>query len=149
MLREYLAVYLLWRKVGYILISKEVVKKVMSYVPDKELSKAGESIATRIREAATILQSKSKASLDSYLELIESFASINGFDVERSKNIGDSGVDVLIIQFRLNENYSKFLGSAFRLLIEEFADVTNFETTNNLVFIEYKKRIIKETVEVE
>ena len=148
-LREYIDVYLLWRKVGYILISKEATKKAMSHMPDEELLATAESIATRIREAATILHGNNKASLDIYLELIKSFASVNGFDVERSKDVNGKGIEVLIIQFRLNQNYSKFLGNAFRLLIEEFADITNFDTTNNLAFIEYKKRIEKETVEVE
>lgn len=149
MLREYIDVYLLWRKVGYILISKEATKKAMSYMSDEEILATAESIATRIREAATILHCNNKASLDVYLELIKSFASVNGFNVERSKDVNGKGIEVLIIQFRLNQHYSKFLGNAFRLLIEEFADITNFETTNTLAFIEYKKRIEKETAEVE
>jgi hypothetical protein len=40
----------------------------------------------------------------------------------------------------MNEKYSKFLGNAFKLLIEEFADIVNFYTTENLSLIEYSSR---------
>ena len=147
MLREYIDVYLLWRKVGYILISRDATRKALSYVPDEELGSTAQSIANRIKEAAVILYG-SKPGLDAYISLMKSFAAVNGFDIERSKGPGGN-TEVLIIQFRMNKNYSKFLGNAYRLLVEEFADVINFDTTENLAFIEYKLRVIKEVVKVE
>jgi hypothetical protein len=37
MLREHIDVYLLWRKIGYVLVSKEVLKSSLMRSPDEEL----------------------------------------------------------------------------------------------------------------
>jgi hypothetical protein len=137
MLKEHINVYLLWRKVGYILVAKEVVTKALNHMPDEEIVATAENIANRIREAAMILHSK--PNLDVYISLIRSFAAVNGFDIEKSKGANGT-TKVLIVQFRMNEKYSKFLGNVFKLLIEEFADIVNFYTTDNLSLIEYRSR---------
>jgi hypothetical protein len=138
MLKEHINVYLLWRKVGYILVSKEVVRKALSYMADEEIVATAENIADRIREAAIILYGK--PNLDAYVSLMKSFAAVNGFDIEKGKGANGT-TEILIVQFRMNEKYSKFLGNAFKLLIGEFADLVNFYTTDNLSFIEYAARV--------
>ena len=45
----------------------------------------------------------------------------------------------MIVQFNIPEKYSKFIGSAYKVLIEEFAMIEQFEITDNLAFFEYKK----------
>jgi hypothetical protein len=133
MLREHLNVYLLWRKVGYTLVSKDVLKSTLAHVPDDELIESAEKVANRYKEAAIMLQGR--PTLDAYLALIRSFVSVNGYSVEKSKN-GEN--DVLIIQFNMNEKYSRFLGNAYRIMLEQVAKVHKFEITKNLVFVEYK-----------
>jgi hypothetical protein len=48
--------------------------------------------------------------------------------------------NVLIVQFNINEKYSLFVGNAYKILLEEFADIKRFEITDNLAFFEYRKR---------
>lgn len=135
MLREYLDVYLLWRKIGYVLVSKEVLKSSLLRSPDEELLEYAEKIAARHREAAILIHGK--PSLEAYIDLIKAFVMVNGYSVEKSKNDKN---DVLIVQFNINEKYSRFLGNAYKILIEEFAEIEQFEITDNLAFFEYRKR---------
>ena len=134
MLREHMDVYLLWRKIGYVLVSKEVLGSSLSHSPDDELLEYAAKIASRYREAATLLHGR--PSLEGYLNLIKAFVTVNGYSVEKAKN-GEN--DVLIVQFNIHEKYSKFLGSAYKILLEEFARIERFEITDNLAFLEYKK----------
>jgi hypothetical protein len=135
MLREHLNVYLLWRKIGYVLVSKDAVKAALNHTPDEELHEAAQKIANRYKEAAILLHGR--ATLDGYLELIKAFAAVNGYSFEKSKN-GDN--DVFIVQFNMNEKYSLFLGNAYKRLFEEVAQVQRFELTNNIIFLEYKPK---------
>jgi hypothetical protein len=134
MLREHMDVYLLWRKIGYVLVSKEVLKSSLLRSPDEELLEYAAKIATRYREAA--IHVHGRPSLEVYLNLIKAFVTVNGYTVQKGKN-GEN--DVLIVQFNVNEKYSKFLGSAYKILLEEFARIERFEITDNLAFFEYKK----------
>jgi hypothetical protein len=134
MLREHMDVYLLWRKIGYVLVSKEVLKSSLARSPDEELLEYAAKIASRYREAAIHLHGR--PSLEAYLNLIKAFVTVNGYSIEKARN-GEN--DVLIVQFNINEKYSKFLGGAYKILIEEFAKIEQFEITDNLAFYEYKK----------
>lgn len=134
MLREHIGVYLLWRKIGYVLVSKDVLKSSLTRSPDEELLEYAKEIASRHREAAILMHGK--PSLEAYVNLIRAFVKVNGYSVEKGKN-GDN--DVLIIQFNINEKYSLFLGNAYKILIEEFADIERLEITSNLAFFEYRK----------
>jgi hypothetical protein len=135
MLREHMDVYLLWRKIGYVLVSKEVLKSSFLRLPDEELLEYAEEIAGRYREAAILVHGR--PGLEAYINLIKAFVTANGYSVEKSRN-GDN--DVLIVQFNVNEKYSKFLGNAYKILLEEFAQIERFEITDNLAFFEFKKR---------
>lgn len=134
MLREHMDVYLLWRNIGYVLVSKDVLKSSLSRSPDDELLEYAAKIASRYREAAILMHGR--PSLEAYLNLIKAFVTVNGYTVEKGKNEEN---DILIVQFNVNEKYSKFLGSAYKILIEEFASIERFEITDNLAFFEYKK----------
>lgn len=135
MLREHLNVYLLWRNIGYVLISKDVLKSALMRSPDEEVPELAKKIASRYREAAILLHGS--PSLDAYINLIKAFVTVNGCSVEKSKN---GQKDILIVQFNVNAKYSLFLGSAYKILIEEFAKIERFEITDNLAFFEYSKR---------
>ncbi|MEW6604724.1 MAG: hypothetical protein AB1351_08565, partial [Thermoproteota archaeon] len=102
--------------------------------PDEELQEYVEKIASRYREAAILMHGK--PSLEAYITLIKAFVSANGYTVEKNKN-GEN--DILIVQFNVNEKYSKLLGSAYKILLEEFGKIERFEITDNLAFFEYKK----------
>ena len=134
MLREYLDVYLLWRKIGYVLVSKDVLKSSLIHFPDEELLDYAAKIAGRYREASILMYGR--PSLEAYLNLIKAFVNVNGYSVEKARN-GEN--DVLIVQFNINEKYSKFLGNAYKILLEEFARIESFDITENLVFFEYKR----------
>ncbi|HXV46294.1 MAG TPA: hypothetical protein VD736_06445 [Nitrososphaera sp.] len=135
MLKEHIDVYLLWRKIGYVLVSKDVLKSSLMRSPDEELVEYAGKIASRYREAAILMQGR--PSLEAYINLIKAFVSVNGYSVEKSKN-GEN--DVLIVQFNINEKYSLFVGNAYKILLEEFAEIERFEITDNLAFFEYRKR---------
>jgi hypothetical protein len=135
MLREHMDVYLLWRRIGYVLVSKDVLKSALLRSPDEELLEFAEKIASRYREAALLMHGKS--SLDAYTDLIKAFAAVNGYNVEKGKN-GEN--HVLLVQFNVNEKYSKFLGNVYKILLEEFAHLERFEITSNLAYFEYRKR---------
>jgi hypothetical protein len=135
MLREHIDVYLLWRKIGYVLVSKEVLKSSLLRLPDEELLEYAGKIASRYREAAILMHGR--PSLEGYINLIKAFVTVNGYSVEKGKN-GEN--DVLIMQFNINEKYSLFVGNAYKILLEEFADIERFEITSNLAFFEYRKR---------
>lgn len=136
MLREHLDVYLLWRKVGYVLLARDILTASISNASDAELLKAAQDVANRHREACILLHGKSP-NLDSYLQLIKSFTAVNNFEVELSKN-GEK--EVMIVQFRMNEKYSLYLGNVYRILLEDFCTVHRFETTENLAFFEYSRK---------
>jgi hypothetical protein len=135
MLREHMDVYLLWRQIGYVLVSKEVLKSSLMRSSDEELLEYAGRIASRYREAAILMHGK--PSLEAYINLIKAFVTVNGYSVEISMN-GEN--DVLIVQFNINEKYSLFVGNAYKILLEEFADIKRFEITDNLAFFEFRKR---------
>lgn len=137
MLREHLNVYLLWRKVGYVLLARDILTTSIANTPDEDLIKAAHEVANRHREACILLYGGNPG-LDSYIRLIKSFTAVNNFEVEQSKN-GDN--DVLIVQFRMNTKYSLYLGNVYRMLLEDFCTVHRFEITENLAFFEYSKKI--------
>ncbi len=153
MLQEYLNVYLLSKQIGYVIVSKKVLQKTFSYTPDDEIIPISEEIAVRYREAAILLHGK--PSLEVYLDLIKSFVLANRYLIEfgksqqtaefNSKGSESKGNDkqVLIIQFKMGYKFSKFLGNAYRILLQEFCDVDRFEITDTLAFYEYRPRAIK------
>lgn len=136
MLKEHMNVYLLWRQIGYVLVSKDVLKSSLMRSSDEELLEYARKIASRYREAAILMHGK--PSLEAYIDLIRAFVTANSYSVEKSKN-GEN--DVLIVQFNINEKYSLFVGNAYKILLEEFAKIERFEITNNLAFFEYRKRV--------
>lgn len=101
-LMEHTNVYPLWRKIGYVLISKEVLKSSLLRLTDEELPEYAEKIAARYREAAILMHGR--PGLETYIDLIKAFVTSNRYSVEKSRN-GDN--DVLIVQFNVNEKYSK------------------------------------------
>lgn len=136
MLREHINVYLLWRKVGYVLLAKDILTKSISNASDEELQKAAQDVANRHREACILLYGSSP-SMESYLRLIKSFCAVNNFQIEQGKKDEN---DVLIVQFNMNEKYSRYLGGVYRHLLEDFCTVHKFEITENLAFFEYSKK---------
>lgn len=136
MLREHLNVYLLWRKVGYVLLARDVLTTSIANTPDEDLLKAAQEVANRHREACILLYG-TNPNLDSYIRLIKSFTAVNNFEVELGKN-GDN--DTMIVQFRMNEKYSLYLGNVYRLLLEDFCTMHRFEITASLAFFEYSKK---------
>jgi hypothetical protein len=58
MLKEYLHVYALSKKIGYALISKEVLKTTFENTPEDQIMELSRKIATRYREAAILLHGK-------------------------------------------------------------------------------------------
>jgi hypothetical protein len=151
MLQEYLNVYLLSKQIDYVIVSKKVLQKTFSYTPDDEIIPISEEIAVRYREAAILLHGK--PSLEVYLDLIKSFVLANRYLIEFGKsqqkaesNSNDSDSNdkqILIIQFKMGYKFSKFLGNAYRILLQEFCDVDRFEITDTLAFYEYRPRAIK------
>lgn len=135
MLKEHMNVYLLCRQIGYAFVSKDVLKSSLNRLPDEELLEYTGKIASRYREAAIVIGGR--PSLEAYLNLIKSFVTVNGYSFEKGKK-GEN--DILILQFNVNEKYSLLVGNAYKILLEEFAEIVQFEFTENLAFFEYRKR---------
>jgi hypothetical protein len=83
MLREYLNVYFLSKKIGYALISKDVLKITFENTPEAQVLNLSRNIANRYKEAAILLYGK--PSLEVYISLIRSFVKANGYYIEFSK----------------------------------------------------------------
>jgi hypothetical protein len=99
MLKEHMNVYLLCRQIGYVLVSKDVLKSSLNLLPDEELLEYAGKIASRYREAAILIAGRPR--MEAYLNLIKSFVRVNGYSVETGKK-GEN--DLLIMQFNVNEN---------------------------------------------
>jgi hypothetical protein len=82
--KEYLNVYLLSKKIGYALISKDVLKTTFENTPQDQTLSLSRKIAIRYREAAIL--SHGKPSLEAYICLIKSFVNANGYYIEFSKS---------------------------------------------------------------
>jgi hypothetical protein len=48
--------------------------------------------------------------------------------------------DVMIIRFNISYKFSQFLGNVYRILLEEFCTIKQFELTETLAFYEYRKK---------
>jgi hypothetical protein len=153
MLKEYLNVYALSKKIGYALISKDVLKTTFENTPEDQVIELSGKIATRYREAAILLHGK--PSLEAYFSLIKSFVTANGYYLEFSKHATvaeeeqqrqqkrderSNLYDVMIIRFNVSYKFSQFLGNVYRILLEEFCSIKQFELTETLAFYEYKKK---------
>lgn len=160
MLKEYLNVYVLAKKIGYALISKDVLKTTFDNTPEDKVMELSRKIATRYREAAILLHGK--PSLEGYICLIKSFVTANGYYIEFSKHAmteqsqedtqsnqalqqqklekSSNLYDVMIIRFNISYKFSQFLGNVYRILLEEFCTVKQFELTETLAFYKYKKK---------
>jgi hypothetical protein len=171
MLKEYLNVYALSKKIGYALISKDVLKTTFENTPEDQVIELSRKIATRYREAAILLHGK--PSLEAYISLIKSFVTANGYYIELSNssmiaeeqakagevegevqarqnkqhslqetqnNDDKDSSDVMIIRFDISYKFSQFLGNVYRILLEEFCTIKQFELTETLAFYEYKKK---------
>jgi hypothetical protein len=156
MLKEYLNVYALSKKIGYALISKEVLKTTFDNTSEHQVNELSKKIATRYREAAILLHGR--PSLEAYICLIKSFVNANGYYIEFSKNPISTGQqesqrqerqesnsnkdpsEVMIIQFNISYRFSQFLGNVYRILLEEFCIINRFELTERLAFYEFARK---------
>ncbi|MEW5839735.1 MAG: hypothetical protein AB1753_01915 [Thermoproteota archaeon] len=137
MLKEYLHTYVLSKRMGHMLMAKEIVKIAVNEMSDEEIKQASAANAIRYREGALI--DYGRPSLAVYLDLIRSFVKANGFDMEVSKN-AETGNHVLIVMFRMGPKFSQFLGNTYRILLEEFADIGKIEMTDTSAYFEYQPK---------
>jgi flagellar biosynthesis component FlhA len=145
---------------------QQVLKTSFENTPQDQVIELSRKIATRYREAAILLHGK--PDLEGYTSLIKSFVTANGYYFEFSKHAmaaqeehveeenedaqstqeqqqqkrDESSAlnDIMIIRFNISYKFSQFLGNVYRILLEEFCTIKQFELTETLVFIEYKKR---------
>lgn len=136
-LKDHFHTYALSKSVGRILVSKEVIKKAIDYVPDEQLDELARENAEKFKEAAMI--ENGRPSLDAYLKLIRTFAKANRFYVELSKN-PDNGNQVLITNFQMGEKFSQFKGKTYKRLLEEFAEIDRMEIIGSVIYFEFKPK---------
>jgi hypothetical protein len=137
MLKEYLHTYILSKKMGHILLSKDILRVAINDMTDQEINEASITNALRYREGAIL--EHCRPSLKTYLELIKAFAKANKFEMEISKN-PDADSQVLIISFKMGPKFTRFKGNTYRILLEEFANIERMEITDNSIYIEYKAK---------
>jgi hypothetical protein len=149
MLREYLHTYILSKKMGHMLVSKDILKVAINDMTEEQIRAASMTNAIRYKEGAIL--EYGGPSLAAYLELIRAFAKANRFDIEISKN-PENDSQVLIISFRICNKFTKFKADTYKILIEEFADIEKTETTGTSMYIEYKpkkeQQVLKEAIKI-
>lgn len=136
-LRDHFHTYSLSRSIGRILISKHVVQKAIDNLSDEQLDELAAQDAEKFKEAAII--ENGRPSLDGYLKIIKTFAKANRFYVEISKN-PDNGDQVLVINFHMGEKFSRFRGSTYKILLEEFAEIDRIEIVGSVIYFEFKPK---------
>ena len=143
MLKEYLHTYILSKRMGHMLLSKDAVKVAINSMTDDQIAEASTVNANRYKEAAVL--ETGKVSLDAIIDLIRSFAKANKFDIEISKN-PDNDNQVLVIGFKLGDKFTQFKANTYRGLLQEYSDFQRMEITGNSVYFEYrpKKEIVQE-----
>jgi hypothetical protein len=142
MLKEYLHTYVLSKRMGHMLITKELVKTAVDGMNQEQIKKAAAENAIRYKEAAII--EHGRPSLASYLELIRAFAKANKFEFELSRN-PDKQTQVIIVQFKMGSKFALYKAETYKILLQEFAEVERIEATDTSVFIEFKQKSIVET----
>lgn len=150
MLKEYLHTYVLSKKMGHMLLSKDIVRVAINDMTEEQITEASIANAIRYKEGAIL--EYGRPSLSAYLELIRAFAKANKFEMEISKN-PENDSQVLIISFRLGDRFTRFKADTYKILIEEFAEINKLETTNTSIYIEYKpkkeqQQIVKEAMKI-
>lgn len=146
MLREYLHTYVLSKKMGHMLLSKDILRAAINQMSDDEIKEASITNAMRYREGAIL--EHGKPSLASYLDLIKAFAKANRFEIEIGKN-PDTDNMVLIINFKMGPKFAQFKGNTYRLLLEEFAIVNRMEVTDTSIYIEYQPKKVELVKKIE
>ncbi len=59
---------------------------------------------------------------------------------ETQNNHDKDSSDVMIIRFDMSYKFSQFLRNVYRILLEEFCTIKQFELTETLAFYEYEKK---------
>lgn len=137
MLKEYLHTYVLSKKMGHMVISRDVIKVAMNELTEDEISKAATANAMRYKEGAVLEYGAS--SLAAYLELMKAFAKANKFDLEISKHLETENY-VLIMQLRMGEKFAHFKARTYQLLLGEFAEIENMEVGPTMLYFEFKPK---------
>jgi hypothetical protein len=107
---------------------------------DEQIKEAAVYNANRYKEG--VILENGRPSLASYLTLMKSFAKANKFELEITRNHtnANNGNHVLIAQFKLGAKFSLYKLETYKLLLEEFADVGKVDSTETMVYMEFKPR---------
>ena len=142
MLKEYLHTYVLSKRMGHMLVARELVRNSIEDLSNEKIAETAEQNSIRYKEAAII--EHGKPSLSAYLELIRAFGKANKFEMEISRN-PDNQTQVMIIQFKMGAKFAKYKAETYRILLEPFSSIERMEVTDTSIYIEYKP---KETISV-
>lgn len=137
MLKEYMHTYILSKRMGHMLVTRDLVKTSVSQLSEEQLKEAAAENATRYKEAAII--DHGRPSLQAYLDLIRAFAKANRFELEYSRN-PDNETQVMIIQFKMGAMFTKYKAETYRILLQQFANIERMETTDTSIYIEYRPK---------
>ena len=138
MISEYLHTYILSKRMGHMLLSKDIVKIAFGNLTDQQISEA--SVANAIRYKDGALLEYGKPSIHAYLALIASFAKANKFEFEIS-NEPESDSQVMIMGFgNCGAKFTEFKAQTYRMLLEEFAEVLSVDATNTSLCVRFKPR---------
>jgi len=136
-LKEYLHTYILSKKMGHMLVSRDIIKPAIDQMTQDQITTAAKMNANRYKEG--VILENGKPSLAAYLRLMRSFSKANKFDFELTVN-PENDSQVLLSQFKMGRNFSKYKSETYRLLLQDFVDVTNTELTDSMVFMEFRSK---------
>ena len=142
MLKEYLHTYVLSKRMGHMLVTRDLVKTSINTLDEDELKHVARENAVRYTEAAII--EHGKPSLAAYLELIRAFAKANRFEYEFTTEPAKQS-KVIIVQFRMGRKFTLYKAETYRILLQQFAEVERVEATDTTLYIEYSPKEIVET----
>lgn len=138
MLTEYLHTYVLSKRMGHMLVSRDIIRIAFSNLTEDQIKEASASNAIRYKDGA--LLEYGKPTLDAYLGLIASFAKANKFEFEVGKEPENEN-QVLIMSFgSCGAKFTEFKAQTYRLLLGEFADVVGLEATNTALCIKFRPK---------
>ena len=137
MLKEYLHTYILSKKMGHILLSKDILRVAINNMTDQEINEASITNALRYREGAIL--EHGRPSLKTYLELIKAFAKANKFEMEISKN-PDADSQVLIISFKMGPKFTRFKGNTLGYYLKNLQILKGWKLLTNPSISNTKQR---------
>jgi len=118
-------------KAGMVPFPKGLMVRLMNKLPEEEIKELSEEIAKNEMKD-TLLMIKRRYTADAFVELIESWCRVSGFDY--THDIADQTTHYFAVQHGMGKRWSIYLSEMFKFVFSDLgAKWADFETTDNTV----------------